>query len=267
VVNDQVTSDGSFICPAQDDDIDVGSSLLLPVMVETSAFTSELVMVNWSNEAKSMLLQYYADVDRGKYAVYQMGLSPNEQIIIPNFVQFLRDKQVDAVQETADYAGQLSVTPRVPLGPGYMTQSAGVAVGARTSTSGGGGRYGLYYGPVQTNNPSTTSVWIYGLQQNAEARSNLALVSLSTGANTYRIDLFDGDTGAKTSTIDKVTLVGQRWFQFNNILATYAPGVRQGYARITPTSLENRFTTYAVINDGAAPGERTGDGAFIPSSP
>lgn len=82
-----------------------------------------------------------------------------------------------------------------------------------------------------------------------------------------RIDLFDGDTGTKASTIDNVTLVGERWFQFNSILATYAPGARQGYARITPTSIENRFTAYAVINDGAATGERTGEAAFISSSP
>lgn len=218
-----------------------------------------------------MLFQYFADVDRGKYASYQMDLRPNEQVIIPNFVQFLRDQQVDAVQEMAEYVGQLFVSPRVGFGrTGYFIRSSEVAVGARTSTSSSGGRYGLFYGPVAANNPSKTSVWIYGLQQNAETRSNLAFVSLSGGiqeANTYRIDLFDGDTGTKASTIDKVTLVGERWFQFNNILATYAPGVRQGYARITPTSLENRFTAYAVINDGGAPGERTGDGAFITSSP
>src|SRR5437867_8254858 len=102
-----------------------------------------------------MLLQYSADVDRGKYAVYQMDLRPNEQMIIPNFVQFLRDRQVSAVQEVSDYVGQLFVRPAVPLGRyGYLTRSTDIAVGARTSTPGGGGRYGLFYGPVATNNPS-----------------------------------------------------------------------------------------------------------------
>jgi hypothetical protein len=42
---------------------------------------------------------------------------------------------------------------------------------------------------------------------------------------------------------------------------------RQGYARVVRVSGNNSFIAYAVINDGAAPGERTGDGAFIASSP
>ena len=43
--------------------------------------------------------------------------------------------------------------------------------------------------------------------------------------------------------------------------------MNQGYARVTKVFGSNRFVTYAVINDGATPGERTGDGAFIASSP
>jgi hypothetical protein len=51
------------------------------------------------------------------------------------------------------------------------------------------------------------------------------------------------------------------------ILSQYAPGVTQGYARITRTGGNNPFIAYAVINDGGAPGQRSGDGAFIASAP
>jgi hypothetical protein len=54
--------------------------------------------------------------------------------------------------------------------------------------------------------------------------------------------------------------------QIGTILAQYAPGTTQGYARVTRTSGTNPFIVYAVINDGGQPGERSGDGAFISSS-
>ena len=51
----------------------------------------------------------------------------------------------------------------------------------------------------------------------------------------------------------------------NNILLQYAPGLTQGYARIARTSGRNPFIAYAVINDGAQAGLRSGDGAFLSS--
>ncbi len=52
----------------------------------------------------------------------------------------------------------------------------------------------------------------------------------------------------------------------NSLLADYAPGVNQGYARVVPSNAEP-FVTYAVIIDGARPGERTGDASLISNSP
>jgi len=36
-----------------------------------------------------------------------------------------------------------------------------------------------------------------------------------------------------------------------------------GYARITRTAGTNPYLAYAVVNDGASPGQRSGDGAFL----
>ena len=48
-----------------------------------------------------------------------------------------------------------------------------------------------------------------------------------------------------------------------SILDQHAPGTTHGYAHVTRTAGKNPFIAYAVVNDGAQPGERTGDGAFL----
>ena len=65
------------------------------------------------------------------------------------------------------------------------------------------------------------------------------------------------------NTIEGITLASQGWVQIGNILDQYAPGTTSAYAHITRITGKNPFIAYAVINDGAQPGERTGDGAFV----
>ncbi|HEX2521609.1 MAG TPA: hypothetical protein VHP35_05730, partial [Terriglobia bacterium] len=67
--------------------------------------------------------------------------------------------------------------------------------------------------------------------------------------------------------VEEISINAKEWRQFGSVLTSFAPGTTQGYARITRTAGTNPFLAYAVINDGAQPGERTGDGAFVPSSP
>ena len=116
---------------------------------------------------------------------------------------------------------------------------------------------------------SSAPVWLCGLQQNAETRSNLALVnvgSADSSASDFRIDLYDGASGAKVAS--PVATVPARGFaQIDRILAAYAPGVPQGCALVTRTSGSNPFLAYAVLNDGAQPGQRSGDGAYVASVP
>jgi hypothetical protein len=92
---------------------------------------------------------------------------------------------------------------------------------------------------------------------------------LNTGermdADVFRIKLFNGETRHQDQYLrDAVTCA---WKQIGTILAQHAPGTTQGYAHITRIAGNNPFIAYAVINDGAEPGERTGDGAFVASSP
>jgi hypothetical protein len=147
---------------------------------------------------------------------------------------------------------------------------SGIALAARTSAPGAaGGRYGVFYQAVPSGTASTTSAWVYGLQQTAETRSNLALVNTGEtddSADVFRIELFDGATGRLAGAFE-TTLDSKGWKQIGTILARYAPGTTQGYARVTRIGGNNPFIAYAVLNDGGQPGERTGDGAFVASTP
>ena len=116
---------------------------------------------------------------------------------------------------------------------------------------------------------ATATAWLYGLQQNAENRTNLALVNVgSTNSSTdeFRIELYDGATGTKVATVDDVSVPAKGFFQINTILAAYAPGVDNGYALVTRTAGVNPWIVYAVVNDGGPPGQRSGDGAFVAAS-
>jgi len=267
VINDQFNSDGSFIPPLSEAESSLfgRTKLMLPVLVEANTFTTEVVLTNWSADMKKLQCSYVADAVQSPNSVanFTIEINPQEQLILPNFVQRLRDLAVSGVG------------PKGPSFVGAMFAEVtngdlrGISLAARTSAPGGGGRYGLSYPSVRTDRASTTSVWIYGLQQNSENRSNLALVNTGEtdgSADVFRIELFDGETGQKVNTIE-AAVNPKGWKQIGTILALHAPGTMQGYAQVTRTAGNNPFIAYGVINDGGQPGERTGDSAFLSSSP
>jgi choice-of-anchor C domain-containing protein len=266
VINDQANSDGSFVAAIPENALAGRAGLTLPVIVETSSFNSELVLTNWSTTRKTLLFSFLADSIQaaGNSANFVMNLEPGQQSNIPNFVQFLRDQ------------GVTGIGPKGPayVGPLFATvqggNADGVFLGARTAAPGVNGQYGLFYPAVPYGMSSTTSAWLYGLQQNAENRTNLALVNtgeIDGAPNVFSLDVFDGNTGLKATTVEGITLKARGWMQIGSILAQYASTTTHAYVRVTKTLGSNPFITYAVINDGAQPGQRTGDGAYIASSP
>ena len=266
VVNDQVTSDGSFIPPILSYAMNGRSGLTIPVMVETSQFSSELILANSSGTKRTLQLAYRADAIQtaDQTASLTLDLNPLQQLIIPDFVQFLRSRGAQGLEATnTSYAGPLFVTAQAIDLPG-------VFVGARTSTRGTGGQYGVFYPGTPLGSGSTNSAWLHGLRQDSENRTNLAIVNtgeIDATDSRFEIEIFDGATGQQTGTRAIILVPAKSWRQIGNILAPYASSMNQGYARVTKVFGSNRFITYAVINDGATPGERTGDGAFIASSP
>ena len=63
---------------------------------------------------------------------------------------------------------------------------------------------------------------------------------------------------------DKLVVPAKGFQQIDQVLK-HAPGTTQGYVRIRKVSGANPFLAYGVVNDGGAPGQRTGDGAYIPA--
>lgn len=266
VINDQSNSDGSFILPVAEG-ANVGKNrMMLPVVVENSAFGTELVVTNWSTTRKTLNCRFVSDNVSlpDATASFSIDVDPLQQLIWPELIEKLRQSQIAGIGDKGtSYVGALLIS----ASSGDLSE---ISVGARTSSPGGEGRYGIYYTALPEDTTTANTAWLYGLQQNGENRTNLALINRgeSDGSvDTFRIDLFNGDTGFKVATLDDINVEAHRWLQIDMILSRYAPGVTHGYAKVTRTAGNNPFIAYAVINDGCRPGERTGDGAFIASSP
>lgn len=238
VLNDNVTNDGSFIPPLATAG-EVGEELAVPVVVQAAPFTTELILTNTGGASRTLALSLPAGP-----ASASVTLAPGEQRILPAVVSFLG---------VATVAGPLFVTG----------ETAGVAVSARTSSpASGGGRYGLFYPGASTAGAPEGEVWLHGLLQNAETRTNLAVLSAGDAPVTLRIEIFSGDTGAALGSLER-ELPARGYLQLARVLTLVPGGASNGYARVTRIAGSAPFLTYAVVNDGAAPGERSGDGAFV----
>ena len=258
VINDQATSDGSFVTPVAATPAAPIPRLTLPALVETSAYSTELVLSNLTSSPRILRFTWVSPALAGGQVSFEAPLLPGEQQIHPAVVQLLRDRGVIASAQGPSIAGALFVTDA-------SGDLRGVFVGARVSTPGGGGRYGVFYPAVPSGSEATASAWLYGLVQNTENRTNLALVNVGSSdssPDTFRIDLFDGGTGLKAGEV-VATVPARGFVQIDRVLADYAPGTSVGYTLVTKISGSNPFLTYAVVNDGALPGERSGDGAFV----
>ena len=264
VINDQANSDGSFVFPVAASWLEGVAGQTLPVVVETSAFTSELTVTNFSEEPRKLDFQFVADGIEAddKTAAFSMTLEAGQQHILADVVDELRSQGVAGLGATRGfYAGPLFVMAE----GGDMS---GIVIGARTGSQGGGGQYSVFYNAVPEGAGFSQVAWVEGLQQNQENRSNLALVNtgeVDESASVFHLEIYDGETGLLAETVVTKPIAARRWHQINGILGSYAPETRQGYIRIEKVSGQNPFLAYGVVNDGGAPGERSGDGAYLPA--
>lgn len=53
--------------------------------------------------------------------------------------------------------------------------------------------------------------------------------------------------------------------QINAILVDRTQGTTKGYVRVRRISGSNSFPAHGVVKDGRAPGQRSGDGAYVPA--
>ena len=264
VINDQANSDGSFVFPVTASSLEGKPGQTLPVIVETSEFTSELTVTNFSEEPRTLDFQFVSERIEAddETAPFSMTLEVGQQEIIPDLVAALRRQEVAGLGSSRGfYAGPLFAVAE----GGDMS---GIVIGARTGSQGGGGQYSVFYNAVPFGAGFSQEARVEGLQQNQENRSNLALVNtgeVDESPSVFHLEIYDGETGLLGETVVTKPIPARRWHQINGILGSYAPETRQGYIRILKVSGENPFLAYGVVNDGGAPGERSGDGAYLPA--
>ena len=262
VINDNSNSDGSFVFPVREDSLVGRRGQTLPVLVETRDFSSELTVTNFSAMAKRVDFRFVAEgveTEDGT-AKFSLRLEAGEQRILAGVVDWMRRQGVAGIgRANRAYVGALFAE----VAEGDMS---GVVMGARTgSPDQRGGQYSLFYSGVPHGSASTESAWVHGLQQNGENRSNLALVNtgeVDDSDSLLEIDIYDG-VGESRPRRRSVLLGPRGWYQLNGILGPTG----QGYVQVRKVSGSNPFVAYGVINDGGRPGQRSGDGAFLPSQP
>ena len=281
VINDQASSDGSFITPAPENAAVAGTGWTLPVIVDAASFSSELVVTNWSESSNTVGFSVLSDGVENPELTHFFSLQPQEQLILPDIVNWLRLQGLAGLgAEGESFSGSLFVTSE-------GDQGRSLFVGARTSARVEGNRYGFFQTAVPYGDSHHSPAWVYGLQQDDEHRTDLGLANtgeLSDEASIFRIEIYDGETGLPVRSeeeeeeeeeeeareeqeeVEEVVVVeveSRQLVLIESILEQYAPDTLQGYARISRVSGSNPFLAFAVVRDGSQPGQRTGDGAFI----
>ena len=223
VINDQVNSDGSFVFPVTATSLEGKRAQTLPVIVETRDFTSELTVTNFSEEERTLAFEFVSEQIQGdeKVVGFRMELKAGEQVIVPELVEALRREQMAGLgSRRGFYLGALFVTAE-------EGDLSGVVVGARTSSEGGGGQYGVFYNAVPEGEGFDREAWVEGLQQNAENRSNLALVNtgeVDDSPSVFHLEIYNGETGMLEETVVTKEVPARGWHQIDGILLRAGPG-------------------------------------------
>ena len=267
VFNDNLSNDGSYV-PAFPSGFD-GEALVLPVVVETSAFESELVLYNPAMVPVRVSLTYVESLasPKGAIGTVTVDLGPGQQRILPRILDTLRSLGLPiGARGAASYAGTLSVVFTPPAG-GPIPGLAGAKTGAAgTGDCAGKGSFGLFYTAIPASSGAVVEAFVDGLQQTATTRSNLALFNPSSvNPVTVSYEVRDGATGAAALTSAPVELPPLGWAQVDRVLLGAA--VTDGFVRVRRVSPGGAFSAYGVLNDGASPGARTGDGSYVEGVP
>ena len=254
VFNDNVTNDGSYV-PAVSTQAG-GEPLILPVLVETPVFKSELILANPNPVSATVTMSYVESLSPalGSGGHVTEILQAGEQRIIPGAMDFLRAKGVAVGPVGAQLAGALSIRFTVDGGlvPGFA--------GARTAANGpGGGTYGTFYPALPISQAVADEAWVFGLQETATTRSNLALVNASeTESVTLRCVVYEPVSGAWVGVRDGIELKPLGWLQLDRVLRAAFPSISKGYVQITRTGGAGSFFAYGVLNDNG-----TNDGSYV----
>ncbi len=211
-----------------------------------SFFTSEMTLTNRGATEAALTYTYTAHQGRGGTANDVVAVG--RQKIVPDAVEYLRGLGVP-IPVGGNPVGTLAVE--------YGGDST-LGVSVRTTTPVPRGRAGLAYPGVSREDGFQEPVYLAGLRQTPQDRSNLAVQNMglaTEGPIRLRVTVFSGDAGDSNSTmLEEVTLEPGGFRQFDEVLR----GLANGYVRVEKTAGTAPFYAYGVINDQA-----NSDGSFI----
>ena len=251
------TSDGSFLAPGGTD------GGLVPIVLHVpsagTVYTSELILSNTTASTAKTTVTYTpaSQLAAGPPVSTVVNVPAGRQLRFPDVITYLGTTLGLPVPQAVSQGGTLLVSP-------------GVAALVRTSSgntdAGVGGTFGVAYPAVPPAQRAASEAWVYGLRQDAGARSNLAIADARAGDPTsvsYLVELYDSaaGSGAPVKTLGPYALAGGQWTQVSSVLAS--AGLTSGYAHVRPTGGASDFVAYGVVNDGSAPGRGTSDGSYV----
>jgi hypothetical protein len=255
VVNDNDTNDGSFISAVAEDE--TRTSWMIPVMVDSPAYRSELTLANAGDVDATFVLQYLDSVTRsGLPLSATLSLPARRQVIVPDVFDLFRSPASGG--GTGPSAGTLRVQAD-------EEKVRGAFAGVRVLTRQDRGRFGVFAPAFAPASADAGQGFLWGLRADAQTRSNVAVLNAnaSTGETiTLQLQVFDGARGRPAGAPLTVTLAPGQWAQPDGFFAR--SGATYGDVRIVRIGGSGPWWAYGVVNDGSAPGEGTGDGSFIP---
>ena len=225
---------------------------LVPVILSRagrsgSFFTSEMTLTN-RGAAEAALTYTYTAHQGGGSGTANNVLAAGRQKIVPDAIDYLRGLGVPIPADG---------NPIGTLGVEFAGDST-VGLSVRTTTPVPRGRAGLAYSGVSREEGFQEPVYLAGLRQTAQDRSNLAIQNMGTAAEgpiRLRVTVFSGDAGDSNSIVfDGIRVEPGGFRQFDEVLG----GLANGYARVEKTAGAAPFYAYGVINDQA-----NSDGSFI----
>ena len=230
------------------------SSLFVPVILSASGrnnsfFTSELALTNRGSQPATLHYTYTAHAGGGSGEASET-VAAGRQMIVPDAIEYLRSLGIP-VPPSGNRIGTLRVG---------VSGSSEVGVTVRTTTRVADGRAGLAYPGIAVADGFEEPVYLSGLRQNAQDRSNVAFQNMGASGDgniTLRTTVFSGDPAAPGSHVmPDVTLPPGGFHQFSGLLAT--AGIAQGFVMVERASGTAPFYAYGVINDQA-----NSDGSFV----
>ena len=171
----------------------ISSRLFVPVILTSAGrnnafFTSELTLTNRGIKEATLQYTYTAEAGGGSGTATD-SLAPGRQRIQPNAIDYLTGLGIP-IPGSGNRIGTLRVE---------VSGSSEVSVTTRTTTAVPDGRAGLAYPGIARDEGFQETVYLCGLRENRQDRSNVAVQNTgdsSEGDLTLRVTVYSGDSAA-----------------------------------------------------------------------